>query len=1427
MRVLKPTTPKPIQAKVLKPKPKVVPKIKPVPVVEKAVPETKVQGQQIKTPVAKKETTSAEKLAITKPKKVSAGLQDEVPVSEKSTGTEGDAFQQQMANDPFAQMQENDPLKQQMGNDPFTQLVNQPRTVKEEVIEEKIATNTSAVITEEIVVGNLDTTKAAKNTTTQQNVGTMQGTTSLVNQPKVEKEEASEEKTIANTSGSATGKVTGNSVTAIAAKNTTAQQNEGEEQVATNSPEAAIGSITKMQPLQMFSKMKTATTAVGQAQQNQVSAAQEGMEEITIPTGINAASEVAGPTIKPFKKGKLPTFETPSAAKKVSADKTAAAVDETTAVAPITAVSTAKGAFVGSIQQSRGNLSNVQSAAQSDLGAQPTASLDAAGNPAQIEANSVQAQQSVGNELGTAQQVTAQDFGESGMFPEQAHKKAKVNLNTELTAQRESLLTDDKTMPSFDGVETANLNQELTARYQNEITTAENDMQVAGTSKDAGIVAENDKQQQEMAAATEEAKTKQRLERGKGQQDVANQKENWQAENQKIKLDAEGQLTKEQLKNEADITKKQTDGNQQITDTYAQADKDIDAKTKEADQKVADKEKEGAQKEEKGWLDSAIDWVGEQFDKIKNAVNAIFDMLRAAVKALVSWAKEKASSIINAVRDFAIKAVQVFGEIAKAVVNVALAAFPEAAKKFNTIIDQQVANTITVINKVAEVLEKTVHALLDVVGKVIDAVLAVYQKAINMVLDVLEAITVGALILIQKIGWLGSAAKESPDHFFPQMASELLGQDVEEPLDNEIPKVFGLTMDDVKKNDALAAQGEAIEIGMPSAEGVDNSVLEKDSYVASDFDVPVQDDLQFNDAVLAEIASMPEGVPVEISGTTDDAHGIAAVKAGTTPEAVATNTATEETAQEPLITTEYIESLTPKDKEESGWVGPYHSVMDRAQGAAGAMLDAVKTWWGENKIAIIAALVLGIAGLIAANILTGGAIMAALPLLLNLLSIFFAADALYQLGKHFKSYLSKTWDGDIKGGSKSMARGLAALAIELVFALMFGAKGVFKAVKAGMKTAKGGIKATQKAVVKGAKGFVKGQAKNAKQLLTVTKDGAKTAFKNGKIAMKGIKGGSVKGAKSLQAAGKTLLKQLGFDRFRITRKGKRFKLEGHVNPWVLLASGDIKHVDKDRAKGLKVGDELDGGILIGKKDIPTGNGAKGIDGKDVTGSSFVKQLDADKGKASKMFKDLKDESFQFKNQKILQGGKGVLRNPKFRENYIKWLKSQGVKLSPLALKFISIHHIVPNFIKGIDDLEPFLKMLKKQAKFDIDDLINSIGLPTTNLDDLAKRLSKLKNNVDDSFENIRKEFKLDPNVTKQELKKAIKELEEFKNKSIHDNYHNKYSAELRKQMISFSDDFDDLAEIGLPNSSLNKLVGKFEKYFGGLVNDLNSGKILE
>ncbi|WP_299684589.1 AHH domain-containing protein [uncultured Dokdonia sp.] len=1301
-----------------KPRSKVVPQLKAVKPTSKIKPDAEIEKEKKESSVQSDIQTPEKTDGINSVGNLDTtnGIQDTTTSSE----TGGDAFQQLIAKDPITQILENDPITQLLDNDPFIQLVNTTNAPKNKLAEKTKATTEANKIKEEEV-------------------------------PAIEKAQELKEKKSA--------------------------QDKPKLKIESASPEAAIGSVTKLPPLQMFNAMNEASAVAAQAQKNQLNKVQDGMEEITIPTGIDATSEANQPTPKVVAKGKTPTIKTPTTAKKVAASKETKSLDKATKKAPLGKVTTKRGAFIKDIQKSRKNLGNVHTAAQSDLGVQPITNFDEASNPAQIQANNAKAQQSVGNELGNAQKATTQDFGESGMFPKKASKKAKITIKTALTEQRQSLLSEHTEMPSFDDAETANINQELQARYQGEIAAAEQDMQMAGTDKDQNIATEKNKHHQDMMAATEEAKATQRLERNKGQKEVVNQKENWQAENQKIKEDASIQLAKEQTKNEASITKKQAEGNKQIADTYAKADKDIAAKTKKADEEVAQQEKEGVEKEEKGWFDSAIDWVSDQFDKIKKAVNFIFDKLRAAIKSLVNWAKEKASGIINAVRDFAIKAVKAFGEIAKSVVSAALFMFPETAKKFNAFIDKKVAQTIEVINKVADALEKTVHALLDAVGRVIDAVLAVYQKVMNAVLDVLEAITVGALKLIQKIGWLGSAAKESPDHFFPQMASELLGQDVEEPLENEIPKVFGLTMDDVKKNDLLAAQGGGIETTIPTTNDIDDSIFDKESYVASDFDVPVQDDLQLNDALLAEIAAMPDGVPVEIGSTTADTNGIAAIKAGNTAE---TEVSSDTTAtQTPFITTEYINSLTPKDKEESGWVGPYKSVKARASGAAGAMLDAVKLWWAENKIGIIAALVLGVAGLIAANILTGGAILAALPLLLNILSVFFAADALFQLGKHFKNYLSKAWDNDIKGGAKSMARGLAILIIELVFALMFGAKGVFKAAKAGLKTAKGGLKTTQKAIVKGTKGFVKGQVKNGKRLLAVTRNGSRRAVKNGKIVLQGVKRGSVKGAKSLKSAGRVLLKRLGFDRFRITRSGKRFKLEGHINPWVLLASGEVKHVDKDKIKGAKIGDEItvDGtrGRLIGTKDIEINSPlGKDIDNSGFSGGRNVRDTAAQTLEENKKIFNRIDEIDADETLDIIQKKKKI-------KNKLKAPSSKALNKLKSAIK----KDIRERRKKGLLPEEAF------PSKYEAHHVV-----PKEMEIEFGKVFDELGINLDDAFNGTMlppvKEF----DIVIENARKTLNSSEvpiDFWKRAKHQT-HPKYNEIIRKDLSDFFNGFNNLSK---------------------------------
>ncbi|WP_019910225.1 hypothetical protein [Paenibacillus sp. HW567] len=84
-------------------------------------------------------------------------------------------------------------------------------------------------------------------------------------------------------------------------------------------------------------------------------------------------------------------------------------------------------------------------------------------------------------------------------------------------------------------------------------------------------------------------------------------------------------------------------------------------------------------------------------------------------------------------------------------------------------------------------------------------------------------------------------------------------------------------------------------------------------------------------------------------------------------------------------------------------------------------------------------------------------------------------------------------------------------------------------------------------------------------------------IQSGKIVIKSLQKGFMKGAKKLQAHLGRIFARFKFKKFKLERKGNRILLYGEVNPWVLLANGKIKEVDSLEGKkaGISTQAELD------------------------------------------------------------------------------------------------------------------------------------------------------------------------------------------------------------------------------------------------------------
>jgi hypothetical protein len=423
------------------------------------------------------------------------------------------------------------------------------------------------------------------------------------------------------------------------------------------------------------------------------------------------------------------------------------------------------------------------------------------------------------------------------------------------------------------------------------------------------------------------------------------------------------------------------------------------------------------------------------------------------------------------------------------------------------------------------------------------------------------------------LGNLVEAAQQMPGHFMGQLSEEVLGMDLSQPL------AFERSKEDCAKCDmpATAKGGEATAA---TAKGGDDNaaLLNKTQFTEDDFAVDQVAPFDVDPEFVASL-NLQEGGEVEFGESNDPANSMEAIKAElgggeTEGDVPAGAVADGEKAgggccdDEQSAEAKLQEMMAQKPEGAEGTqkqgqpakegdipanmktIGPL-TVGQRARYMANQMMEGVKQWFSANWPKLLAGAIAALAAFVGLNILTGGAITAALPALMQVVAVVMGGVALANIAGHVGSYLSQGWAGNIGGAAKSLARGLAAGAVELVFALLFNAGAVIKALK-------GGLKGTVKAVTGAAKNTVKTTVKSVKELGQIGLKGAKTALKNGKIMLQGVKGGFAKGAKSLDDLARQLVGKLRFNKFKITFRNRVLTLWGHINPWKKLASTPIE-----------------------------------------------------------------------------------------------------------------------------------------------------------------------------------------------------------------------------------------------------------------------------
>ncbi len=904
--------------------------------------------------------------------------------------------------------------------------------------------------------------------------------------------------------------------------------------VASEDPGAVLTSLAAAAPSQLVGTFGAATAASSEALGRQRDATAASLPEIPTPTGMapseharpDAADGVPGATDgiteglpppttpePPTPEAGAPELPPPPAAKATrlaeGQDADADSGDPTLAAS------------------ARASLSAVRlPPAGVPTATTPAVPLEGEADPTRVDDAEAAARSDVGQARDAAQGATQADFGEQAIAP-----APDASILRPSTPLRDPPTVADSTAepPALPAAAYAGLDAEAAAPLDAALA-AERDRYAEGQAGfERDRAAALDDADGQIASAESDAAERQRDARRTAIDEVDGARADWQQEIETVDADARTAAEESRAEHTSRIDEERTSADREAAEHMREAEADAAAKTAEADREAAQKKQEAEEESDGFW-----GWVKAKakafIDGLKSVVNAIYDGLRAAVKAIFDAAKAIALGVIELARKVIVGLIAAFGEALKLIVRTALAAFPKLADKFCGLIDRAVERATAAVNTIAEGLKTAVAAIIDFVASTIDGLLSLVQGLYNACFTIIGMLVTGEWKAILKgVSNLIEAAKLAPDLFEIAAYEELLGGDLDQPLPAQTLIAAGRT--------PPTTEGGSAGVGAPSE-------MPQPPWSTANVGVdPVADDFPLSPELAADILARTGGDGAVEFGHSDDAdRDLSAMLGVGGPEAA--GPAPSAAAPEAIPD----DGLTPQERAEVKWT---------------LMKKGLAEWWDANWPFVLAGGILAVVGFIAANILTGGAVLAAVPVLLSALGPLFAGLAALQLAKHLGDYLEKGWAGDLRGGGKSLAKGLAAAAIELLSWL------TFKVGGAALK----GAKAAAKGVAKGAQTVARGASRAGRTLTSAGRRAGQYVVKQGKVLLRGVaRSGIGRAAKRLDDFGKRLLAKTRFKGFRVRVQGRWFVLEGKVNPWVKLAEGRLVEVDGPQAGAIEVDD---------------------------------------------------------------------------------------------------------------------------------------------------------------------------------------------------------------------------------------------------------------
>ncbi|MFI2367898.1 DUF4157 domain-containing protein [Streptomyces sp. NPDC018833] len=300
--------------------------------------------------------------------------------------------------------------------------------------------------------------------------------------------------------------------------------------------------------------------------------------------------------------------------------------------------------------------------------------------------------------------------------------------------------------------------------------------------------------------------------RDRGRSEITRSRAGWRKEQDDKLSEIDGKKGKQYTQARKDIKEKQE-----------KTDSDVDQRTKD-DQKRIDDQRTGAEKEvvrkrdeekkdSRNWFEKGLDWIKEQFNKLKKAIKDVFEKARNLVKGVIEEFKKQVFKFIDEARKWVIDKINKFADALIRLGDELLKDYPAMRDKWRKTINGLRDAAVKKVNEVADKLKDIAGKLIDAFGDMLLAGLDLLEKGLLTAVSIAETVTVKAMemgaallkglgewaaiatdILSDPGGWIGkakdAAVTGAKQHLFTEIKAA-----VKEWFNQKVQQLIGIPME--------------------------------------------------------------------------------------------------------------------------------------------------------------------------------------------------------------------------------------------------------------------------------------------------------------------------------------------------------------------------------------------------------------------------------------------------------------------------------------------------------------------------------------------------------------------------------------------------------------------------------------------------------